>query len=128
MIATPHRFSPWAILRQQCSECGQGQVFQGALRMNERCPVCGYKFEREAGYFTGAMYFSYALGIPPIAAGVLLGKLLIVPAWPLHWILLATWVAFLPLVPAVFRYSRVLFIHFDRYFDPDGSGDPTWTG
>jgi uncharacterized protein (DUF983 family) len=128
MIATPHRFSPRIILRQQCSECGQGQIFQGALRMNERCPVCGYKFERGPGYFTGAMYFSYALGIPMIAAGVLLGKLLIVPAWPLHWILLATWVAYLPLVPAVFRYSRVLFIHFDRYFDPDGSGDPTWRG
>ncbi len=96
--------------------------------MNERCPACGYKFEREPGYFTGAMYFSYALGILLIAAGVLLGKLLIVPSWPLHWILLAAWVAFLPLVPAVFRYSRVLFIHFDRYFDPDGSGDPTWKG
>ena len=66
------------------------------------------------------MYFSYALGIPIIAAGVLLGKLLLVPTWPLHWIVLAVWLAFLPLAPAVFRYSRVLFIHFDRYFDPDG--------
>lgn len=126
MNATPHRFSPRIILRQQCSECGQGRIFRGSLRMNDRCPVCGYRFEREPGYFTGAMYFSYALGIPLIAAGMLLGKLLIVPTWPLHWILVATWVAFLPLVPAVFRYSRVLFIHFDRYFDPDGSGDSTW--
>jgi len=69
------------------------------------------------------MYFSYALGIPIIAAGTILGKLLIVPSWPLHWILLAVWAVFLPLVPAVFRYSRVLFIHFDRYFDPKGTGD-----
>jgi hypothetical protein len=91
--------------------------------MNERCPVCGYKFERGPGYFTGAMYFSYALGIPLIAAGVLVGKFLIVPGWPLHWIVLAVWAAFLPLAPAVFRYSRVLFIHFDRYFDPEGAGD-----
>jgi uncharacterized protein (DUF983 family) len=120
MIATPHRFRLRTILRQRCSECGEGRVFAGAFTMNERCPVCGYKFERGPGYFTGAMYFSYALGIPLIAAGVLIGKYLVVPAWPLHWILLAVWVAFLPLVPAVFRYSRVLFIHFDRYFDPEG--------
>ena len=64
------------------------------------------------------MYFSYALGIPICAAGVLLVKLLI-PSWPLHWIVLGVWAAILPLVPAIFRYSRVLFIHFDRYFDPE---------
>ena len=74
-----HRFSPRTILQQQCSECGLGQIFQGAFRMNRRCPVCGYKFERGPGYFTGAMYFSYALEIPIIAAGVILGKLLLAP-------------------------------------------------
>jgi uncharacterized protein (DUF983 family) len=118
-----HRFSLRAILRQRCSECGEGPIFAGALRMNDRCPACGYKFERGPGYFTGAMYFSYALGIPVIAAGVILGKLLIVPSWPLHWIVLVVWALSLPLVPTLFRYSRVLFIHFDRYFDPEGAGD-----
>ena len=62
------------------------------------------------------------IGLGVIAAGVLLGKWLVVPSWPLHWVLLAVWLLFLPLVPAVFRYSRVLFIHFDRYFDPEGVG------
>ena len=66
--------------------------------------------------------------IPIIAAGVILGRLLLGPGWPLHWILLAVWIASLPLVPAVFRYSRGLFIHFDRYFDPEGVGDATSPG
>ena len=91
--------------------------------MNEFCPACGYKFERGPGYFTGAMYFSYALGIPLMVAGTVAGKYWVVPSWPLHRILLAVWVITLPLAPAVFRYSRVLFIHFDRYFDPLGTGD-----
>ena len=30
--------------------------------------MCGLKFEREDGYFLGAMYISYALGIGTIAA------------------------------------------------------------
>jgi uncharacterized protein (DUF983 family) len=123
MSATPyHRLDPRAILRQRCSECGKGRIFEGSFRMNVRCPVCACKFERGPGYFTGAMYFSYAIGIPLTAMGVLLVKLLI-PSWPLHWIALAVWAAILPLVPAIFRYSRVLFIHFDRYFDPEGEGE-----
>src|SRR3954454_19250474 len=110
MIMAPHRLRPRAVLRLRCPECGDGRVFRGPTRMNERCPTCGYRFEPEAGYFTGAMYFSYALGIPILAAAVIAGKLWLVPSWPLHRVLLAAWVAFLPLVPAVFRYSRVLFI------------------
>ena len=35
--------------------------------MNDPCPVCGLVFEREPGYFLGAMYFSYALAVFIIA-------------------------------------------------------------
>ena len=101
-----------------CPECGQGRIFAGAWKMNECCPVCGVKFERGPGYFTGAMYFSYALGIPIIAALTLLGKFWLLPKWPLHWLVLIAWLFFLPFVPWVFRVSRILFIHVDRYFDP----------
>ena len=45
-----------AILRQRCPRCFTGQVFRGLIDMNERCPVCDLEFEREPGYFTGAMF------------------------------------------------------------------------
>ena len=90
--------------------------------MNETCPACGLKFERGPGYFTGSMYISYAMGIPIIALMMLAAKYLIVPRWPLHWILAAAWVAFLPMTPLIFRASRTVFIHLDRYFDPEGEG------
>ena len=56
------------ILRQRCPRCRTGNifpysVFRGFPRMHERCPACGLKFEREPGYFLGAMYVSYGLGI-----------------------------------------------------------------
>ena len=111
------------MLRGLCPECGAGPIFASTWRMNPTCPVCGTKFERGPGYFTGAMYFSYALGIPIIALGTLVVWL--IARWPLHWAVLVVWAAFLPLVPFVFRLSRVMFIHFDRYFDPDDPpGDP----
>jgi uncharacterized protein (DUF983 family) len=50
-----------AILRQQCSCCYHGRVFGGSMTMNETCPNCGVRFQREEGYFLGAMYISYGL-------------------------------------------------------------------
>jgi hypothetical protein len=55
------------ILQQLCPRCRAGKIFRKSVwlfpGMYERCPVCGLKFEREDGYFLGAMYISYALGI-----------------------------------------------------------------
>ncbi len=107
-----------AILRARCPRCGQGKIFRGMWTMNDDCPVCGLHYMRGTGYFTGAMYFSYGLGIPIIALFTLV-VYLIVPSWHLWQDVLVAWVMFLPLVPAVYRYSRLLWIHFDRYFDPD---------
>lgn len=85
--------------------------------MNDRCPVCDLRFEREPGYFIGAMYFAYAISLPT-------GGLLALLVWYVtHWSFLqslgAAMVFYLPLVPLIFRYSRVLWLHFDRAVDPD---------
>jgi hypothetical protein len=87
--------------------------------MNETCPVCQVRFEREPGYFFGAMYFSYALGFPIIAGLTALLAFTILRTWELHWVALAAWTIYLPFVPTVFRFSRILWMHFDRYFSPD---------
>jgi hypothetical protein len=85
--------------------------------MHERCPVCGLKFEREPGYFLGALYFSYALSIPP---GLLIALLLWrFSNWSFNTVMLAAFVAYLPFVPFVSLISRVLLIYTDRYVDPD---------
>jgi hypothetical protein len=85
--------------------------------MNEVCPVCELKFEREQGYFLGAMYISYALAVVLLGLGTLAGHLLL-PEWNLEMVMLLAIVAYLPLMPLVFRYSRVFWIHFDRWAWP----------
>src|SRR5262245_19155102 len=43
-------------LRLVCPVCGEGRLFYPLrFKMYERCPVCGFVYEREEGYFTGAM-------------------------------------------------------------------------
>lgn len=101
-----------------CPKCREGKVFANFfLQMNPVCPKCGLKFEREPGYFLGAMYFSYALAIPPLTIMTLLQKWFQPERSMLSCILVATLI-FLPLVVPIVRYSRVIWLHFDRFFDP----------
>lgn len=109
---------PRALALGRCPRCRAGRIFRGRWAMNEECPECGLAFTRGPGYFTGAMYFSYGLGIPIIGLFTLIVHLAR-PNWRLWQDILAAWVAFLPLVPSVYRVSRVLWIHFDRWFDPE---------
>jgi uncharacterized protein (DUF983 family) len=39
---------------KRCAACGGRRVFTGWFRMATRCPSCGYRFEREEGFFLGA--------------------------------------------------------------------------
>ena len=107
------------MLRRRCPQCGSGPVFSSLWLMNENCPVCGLRFGRgEPGYFTGAMYVSYALAIPLIALLTWIEYLLF-PGWSLWQLVLLAWALCVPLIPWVWQYSRVIWIHVDRYFDPE---------
>lgn len=104
----------WAALQQRCPRCGRGSVFATSTRMNEACPVCRLRFEREEGYFLGAMYFSYFLAVFILGALYAIVQTLL-PEWSAEWTVGIAICIFLPFVPMVFRYSRVIWIHFDRW-------------
>ena len=110
-----------AALRQRCPRCRKGPLFRaplwrGFLSMYERCPECGLRYEREPGYFLGAMYFSYLLSIPPVLALVLMIWRL--TGWSFDVVMGGAFLVWLPLVPAVTRWARVAWIYVDRHFDP----------
>ncbi|HEX6062250.1 MAG TPA: DUF983 domain-containing protein [Candidatus Limnocylindria bacterium] len=106
-----------SILLLRCPRCRQGELFRGLLDMPERCPVCGLVYEREHGYFVGAMAISYGLAVALV--GLLFFAVLALTHWSLEWVLLVSGVAFLPLAPLCLRYSRALWMNLDRRIDPD---------
>jgi uncharacterized protein (DUF983 family) len=114
--------SAWqGIVRQLCPRCRAGKIFRKSVwlfpQMYARCPVCNLKFEREQGYFLGAMYISYGLGVAVIAAlSALVWELL---KWPLVKSVEAGVVLFLPLAPVLTWMARVLWIYMDQAIDPD---------
>ncbi len=111
-----------AVFRQRCPRCRLGtifrySIFRGFPNMRERCSVCDLKFQREEGYFLGAMYISFGLALVVIA--LIAALLWAITGW---WITRATiWavVLFLPLAPAISLFARVLWIYLDQAFDPE---------
>jgi hypothetical protein len=57
------------IMAEKCPNCGKSEVFEKKKSffefpiMKKDCDVCHYRFDREPGYFLGAMYLSYGLAV-----------------------------------------------------------------
>jgi uncharacterized protein (DUF983 family) len=109
-----------AILRLRCPRCRRGEVWRSFLSMHERCPACGLVFEREPGYFTGAMVVSYVIAVPTFGL-IVIG--LLVAGLETGIALLVGAALYLGLAPFIFRYSRVVWLHFDWALDPVDTDD-----
>jgi len=104
------------MFRNLCPNCYKSRAFYGLVRMHAKCPNCGYVYEREPGYFLGAMVVSYLLGAFSVVPTLLLG----IFVWELQMpaiILIAT-LQLSILAPLLFRYSRLIWIHLDHRADP----------
>ena len=103
-------------LRLRCPICGKGRLFRGFLKMNEPCPGCGIRFEREPGFFLGSIYINYGLTslIVAIAYPVCLFS-----GWLKERQLLLGSLAFMLIFPLLFfRHARSLWLGFDQFYDP----------
>ena len=103
-------------LRLRCPACGKTKLFRGLFRMNPSCRHCQITFEREPGFFLGAIYFNYGL----TAVLALMGFLVLtltrwLPRTQTLWVTLAFTVIF-PIW--FFRYARSLWLGFDHFWDP----------
>lgn len=105
-------------LRKRCPNCGLGKAFRGFFTMNASCDVCGYRFEREEGYWTGAMIVNIAAceaWFFVLFVGVLIATLPEVQWVPLLVVALVT----NGLLPVVFYpHSKTIWMAFDLYTHP----------
>jgi uncharacterized protein (DUF983 family) len=105
-----------AALRLRCPRCGIGKLYAKWFKMFEHCPRCQLKFEREQGYFVGAIYINYAATIAVALPGFFL-----LDAFTTMTInqQLAVWVPFAVLFPLVFfHHARSFWLMMDHFFNP----------
>lgn len=103
-------------LRLRCPRCGDGRLFDGWFSMHEHCSTCSLVFEREQGYFVGAIYVNYAFTVVLSLAGYFA---LDIYADLSLTVQLSLWCAFCVAFPIYFyRYSKSLWLMIDAVFNP----------
>ena len=102
----------WDLLRLRCPVCREGSIFRGPFTMNPDCPKCGIHFERENGYFMGAMWIAYFLGAGSLVPTVVI--LTLKYEAEMRDVVLAGTVQLILLQPILFAYSRAIWMYIDR--------------
>ncbi len=115
-----------ALFSGKCPACHKGDVFKYPIsrishfaEMNLKCPVCGSSFEREPGFYYGAMFITYAFNAAlVIVAGVCVFYLFNFSE--MTSLIIIGLLAVL-LTPVSFRFSRIIWLYWfgGLHYDPD---------
>lgn len=115
----------YSTVANKCPRCHKGKVFESnnpyslknALTMNNSCSECHLTYEREPGFFYGALYVSYAL-----MSGIFIVWFLADLLW-IHveavYLAIAVMLSMLLLFPVVYRSARIVWLNFFVRFDKD---------
>lgn len=106
------------IVEGVCPVCGTGKIFNHSPflslkppAMNTSCSHCGHMFEKEAGFFWGAMFVSYAFTVVEIIATILVSRLFLSGeldtrvVWPVVAVIIL-------LSTFNYKLSRIVWIYF----------------
>jgi uncharacterized protein (DUF983 family) len=103
-------------LMLRCPDCGQAGIYQSLLQVRHHCPNCGLLFQREQGYFTGALYVNIAVAEGSVLLAFLICMLIGVTNIDRMFTILIAISALAPLL--FFLHSRSFWLCFDYLIDP----------
>ena len=109
----------FSIFNHKCPRCLEGDVYankssydlKNIANMKHTCDECDLDFEREPGYYYGAMYVSYALTVA-MAVALFVAYIVLFPTFNSVTYIVALTVMLLVLAPWTFRTSRVIWLNF----------------
>jgi len=118
-MCTKHVGSPlMALIKSKCPQCRRGNMFKFPVynlahfqKMYAACEVCGLKYEREIGFYWGAMYVSYAFSVAiSVTLGIALNVVFDDPDVNVYIAVIIGTI--LITSPILFRLSRAVMLHF----------------
>lgn len=106
-----------AIAGAKCPQCREGKLFSVGIlsyfklsEINKSCPVCSANLNPEPDFYYGAMYISYAFSVALVITALTAINVLV--EVPELWMYLVTVVVLnIVLLPAMLRYSKVLYLY-----------------
>jgi len=113
-----------SILLGKCPRCRKGNLFvdknpyhfKNLSKMHATCPCCQMATEPEPGFYYGAMYVSYGLGVSVFIANFIL-LVLVFPVPDFVFIATNT-LLLLSLWPFIFRIARMVYLNLFEKYDP----------
>lgn len=104
------------IYNQKCPSCGTEEVFESKgnvflfkiPKMREKCGNCGLRFEKEPGYFTGAMYVSYGLAILEM---IIVSAIMLLFSLSLDYLIYPVALTIILLYQFNFKMSRIIWMY-----------------
>ncbi|UFH47640.1 DUF983 domain-containing protein [Flavobacterium galactosidilyticum] len=111
------------ILNNHCPNCHEGKVFNekniffmfGFPTMNKSCSHCKFKFEKEPGFFFGAMYISYGLTVAQSIATYVIAQFFFDKTFDLR-IIAIIGIVILALASLNIRLSRLIWIYIFKNY------------
>ena len=115
----------YSVVNSKCPRCNLDNLYvdnnpyhlSKLGQMKKCCDKCGQAYEPETGFYYGAMYVSYGLGI----------ALMFVPAYILYllfdisfgWLLAFVLAVYVLTFPLVFRWSRNIWLNIFVKYDAE---------
>lgn len=103
-------------LRLRCPRCGAPGIFDGFWTLRRFCPVCRLRFEREQGYFIGAIYINYFATVAIAIAGYFILEYWFQPALSTQLLLWGVVAVLFPI--AFFRTSKSMWLALGHLLSP----------
>src|SRR3954451_6935087 len=113
----------WRGATRRCAYCGHGHLFRRWFSVVDRCPNCGFRFERVEGHWIGAIGMNTIVAFGLMLVSIVVGILVTYPDVP-FLPLAGTAVAIALFVPVVFYpFSRTLWTAVDLWMTPPTEAD-----
>ncbi len=113
----------YSILKQKCPRCNEGDFFvstaydlKNAGKIHENCSVCGLKYEKEIGFYYGAMYVSYAFQVA-VFVTLWTSFNLFIPSASIGIQITVILLATLLFSPYLYALSKITWINFFIAYD-----------
>lgn len=106
----------YSIINFKCPYCHEGNFFVASDPydltrtgdLHRECSVCGRKYEREPGFYFGAMYISYALAIA-LSVSVYIACIVLFPDAAIWTRIVAILSALFLSAPLMYALSKILW-------------------
>lgn len=100
-------------LTRRCPVCGSRGIFRGFFALADRCPSCGFSFEREDGYWVGAMILNIG-GAQILFFAFFIGGMALTWPDPPWTVFLVGGITLMMLFPIIFYpWSKMLWLWGD---------------